>query len=336
MIKKIIFEKKISDKESKELEGIYIDKSFYNTIIEEDCDGFWKDEKGIKHFIFSFRKKVIPNDISSIAIDSFRNFAMIKKENRGFASGPIDINKLPNYVDKIYSAKKFKTRIYFYKKNGDLSKQLISNLSPSNIAGFYDYPISHSSLKDSLKRCKNTRFIEKYPQKWSNSLKYTQYINYLYKKICPKLYKQQLKKANEFKKYTIENTVFSTITLNYSWRSAIHQDKHNIKKKDGAAILTICEDNLNKNTYKGCFLGFPQFNFAVNVRQGDILITDNNSGWHGNTEFENENQDENQNIHKNKPGKKKEWTDKEIINNWHYNRLSMVFYLREGLKNCIS
>ena len=26
---------------------------------------------------------------------------------------------------------------------------------------------------------------------------------------------------------------------------------------------------------------------------------------------------------------KKEWCDKEIINNWHYNRLSMVFYLRK-------
>lgn len=326
----IYFIKKLTDIEVKKLEGCYIDSNYYDSIISEDCDGYWKDDKNELQFIFSFRKKKIPNKLSLLALEAFRKFSMTKKENRGSAAGNVCLDKLPKYVSKIDSSRTMKNRIYFYKKNGELSKQTISNMSPSNIAGFFDYPYSHSSIK----RCKASLFLTKYKEKWLSVLPYIEYINELYKNISPFLYKTQLEKSLSIPEYVIPKTVFSTITMNYSWRSAIHLDKHNLKYKDGAAILTIVEDNLNNNKYTGCYLGYPQFGFAIDVREGDILITNNQSGWHGNTEFYSK-----EDIHYQKPGfsniKRFHWKEQDIKNNWHYNRLSMVFYLREGLQNCL-
>jgi hypothetical protein len=335
-VKQLYFKKKLTDKDSKELDGSYVDLSFYSKIIETDCDGYWRDIHGKRHFLFSFRKKVIPKKLTRLTLDSFRKFSMTKKENRGAAAGPISPSKLPKYVAKVDSSRKMKNRAYFYKHDGVKSKQAISNLSPSNIAGFFDYPPSHPSLKTNSNRCKATNFVVKYPEKWTHVLPYIEYVDSLYKKIRPQLYSRQRKKANQVIDFTIPKTVFSTLTMNYSWRAAIHQDKHNIKKKDGVAILTLAEDHLNKNHYKGCYLGFPQFEFAVNVRQGDILITDNHSGWHGNTQFYPEKP--RTPIQLQKPGflvnDRNQWTPKEIKNNWYYNRMSMVYYLREGLSVC--
>ena len=335
-IKQVYFKKKLSDRNSKDLDGSYIDVDFYHRIIESDCDGFWKDDLGKRHFLFSFRKKVIPKKLTRLTLDSFRRFSMTKKENRGAAAGPISPSKLPKYVAKVDSTRKMKNRAYFYKQDGVKSKQAISNLSPSNIAGFFDYPPSHPSLKTNSNRCKETNFVSKYPEKWKHVQPYIRHVDNLYKSIRPQLYNRQRKKADQVIEFTIPKTVFSTLTMNYSWRAAIHQDKHNIKSKDGVAILTVAEDHLNKNHFKGCYLGFPQFGFAVNVRQGDILITDNHSGWHGNTQFYPS--DPKGDVHLQKPGypenDRNKWSSKDIKNNWHYNRMSMVYYLREGLSNC--
>lgn len=326
----IYFTKKISDEKMKTLDGSYIDSNYYDTIIDYDCDGYWKDDKNELHFIFSFRKKKIPSELSLLALNAFRKFSMTKKENRGSAAGNVCLDKLPKYVSKIDTNRTMKNRVFFYKKNGELSKQTVSNISPSNIAGFFDYPYAHSTIK----RCKESLFLTKYPDKWLSVLPYIKCINDLYKNICPFLYKTQLEKASNIKDYIIKDTVFSTITMNYSWRSAIHLDKHNLKYKHGAAILTIVEDNLNPNEYSGCYLGYPQFGFAIDVREGDILITNNQSGWHGNTEFYP--------IHKTiyyqkpefKPSKRFRWKEQDIKHQWYFNRLSMVFYLREGLQHC--
>lgn len=335
-IKQVYFKKKLSDRASKDLDGSYVNLDFYSRIIEEDCDGYWKDGHGKRHFLFSFRKKVIPDKLTRLTLDSFRKFSMTKKENRGAAAGPISPSKLPRYVAKVDSTRKMKNRAYFYKQDGVKSKQAISNLSPSNIAGFFDYPPSHPSLKTNSNRCKETNFVVKHPQKWGHVQPYIQHVDNLYSKIRPHLYSRQRKKADQVIEFTIPKTVFSTLTMNYSWRAAVHQDKHNIKSKDGVAILTVAEDHLNKNHYKGCFLGFPQFGFAVNVRQGDILITDNHSGWHGNTQFYPEKEGHSVQLQKPEFPKteRNKWSSKEIKNNWHYNRLSMVYYLREGLSNC--
>ena len=60
--------------------------------------------------------------------------------------------------------------------------------------------------------------------------------------------------------------------------------------EDGFGNLVVIEDPSNKNTFKGCYLGFPQYGVCINVRNNDFLAM-NVHEWHCNTEFipENEN-----------------------------------------------
>ena len=54
-VKQVYFKKNLSDRASKDLDGSYVNLDFYSRLIEEDCDGYWKDEHGKRHFLFSFR-----------------------------------------------------------------------------------------------------------------------------------------------------------------------------------------------------------------------------------------------------------------------------------------
>ena len=304
-----------SDKEMLKLEGSYIDQKYYkNNIINYDCDLYCLTN-GHKQLIFKYRRNVIPDNISNLAVECFKAVSKVKKENRGAASGPISRKKLPNYVGNLHKKTKFRT-YYYTKSNNKLSKRQVCNYAKSNIVGYYDYPKNHPNVNHG-NPCKPTQFLVKYPMKWKKSLPVIQLIDKLYKKHCNHLYKKQKKNTEKIKKFIIPKTVFSTMTVNYSWRTAIHQDKHNIENKEGITAQIVCDDPKNPNKYDGCYLGFPQIGYCVDVKQGDLLLMDNKSGWHGNTEF----------VQIKKPVGDK----KDIANDWHYSRLSIICYLREGI-----
>ena len=324
-IKKINFDKLISDEEASKNEGKLLDESYYKKmrkdyLIDYDCDGYGLDEKGKKQLLFKFRKGVIPSNLTNTAIDSFSKAAKVKKENRGAAAGPLDRKKLPNYVNKLVKPSRFRT--YFTKKSdGKKSTRSISNYAKSNIAGYFDYPSNHDTVNGSKFVCRETAFVRCNKQKWNNAQPFIKRVDSVYKNLLKNYYDRQKYRADVTPNYVIRDTSFSTLTMNYSFRTAIHKDKHNINTDEGITVMTVCEDEKNPNKYSGCYLGFPQYGFVLDVRNGDFLAMDNKTGWHGNTEF----------IKKTKPVGDK--TD--IQNNWHYNRLAMIFYLRDGIQNCV-
>jgi hypothetical protein len=46
----------------------------------------------------------------------------------------------------------------------------------------------------------------------------------LFKHLVPKAHNKQLKRVNQTPKFAIKGTCFSTMTINYSWRTALHKD----------------------------------------------------------------------------------------------------------------
>jgi hypothetical protein len=100
--------------------------------------------------------------------------------------------------------------------------------------------------------------------------------------------------------YLLPGTSFSTGTLNSCWQTAVHADKNNFR--GGLGALTM----LTAGTFSGGELAFPQFGIAVRYGMRDVLLADG-SQWHGNLP-----------IH-------------GVAGT--YNRLSLIFYLREGLIN---
>ena len=131
-----------------------------------------------------------------------------------------------------------------------------------------------------------------------------------------------LDRACKSPNFKITNTCFSTVTVNYSWRTACHKDKGDFD--NGFGNLVICNDYLNPNKYKGCYLGFPQYGVCVDVKQGDFLGMDVHE-WHCNTEIIPVN---NNLIPFDK------FNQKDQENLWHLSRIAIVCYLRKNMIKC--
>ena len=322
-MKILYFNKIISDDDMNNHNGKHFNESHYKYIIDDDCDGYSKD--GL--LLFKIRKKIISDNLCQLAINSFEEPSQKLHENRGAAAGILDREKLRNYVGELVDITKFRAG-YISNKTGIKSNQKISNLSPSNIAGFFDK--ADRNLKNQGPRCRLTAFSKNNIEKWNNVIPYIQKVNELFKELIPDKYNNQLNQALKTPNFIIEDTCFSTVTMNYSWRTACHKDSGDFK--DGFGNILVCEDNNNPYKYKGCHLGFPQYGVCINVRHGDFCAT-NVHEWHCNTEFKDD-----FDIEKlNNENKCKKMNKDEILqlkNKWYYNRLSMVFYLRENMVKC--
>ena len=107
--------------------------------------------------------------------------------------------------------------------------------------------------------------------------------------------------------WVIPDTPFTTVTINNSVAAAYHQDAGDLK--DGMGMMAV----LSKGEYKGFELVIPEYNFAVNVEHGDVLIFDPTI-WHGNIPPYD--------------------TVGERNKDWQ--RISIVMYYREGILGCKS
>ena len=313
MVRKIIVKKKMTDKEIAKREGEYFDSGHYEIILNDDADVYTEDNK----LLIKFRKNVLDKDLGTLAAKELRKHARKTHENRGASAGELDRNKLANYIGDLVTPGKFRTR-FKSSKTGILSKQATSNLSPSNIIGFFDKP--DRNLKGKGAPCRLTAFNRDNPEVWERVLPFIEQCDGLFKLLVPDRHNIQYKKAQSVPNFAIADTSFSTITINYSWRTALHRDAGDLV--EGFGNLIALKDPLNQNDYEGCYTGFPQYGVAVNVRHGDFAAM-NVHEWHCNTEF--------------KPisGKiKGKWSKKEQENLWYFNRLSMVCYLREKMIRC--
>jgi hypothetical protein len=77
--------------------------------------------------------------------------------------------------------------------------------------------------------------------------------------------------------YNLFGTVFTTLTLNWNFRTAFHYDGNNCE--GGIAVLTA----MTKGDYDGHYLVFPEIRCAFDLRDGDFIAGDNQGMIHGNT-----------------------------------------------------
>ena len=278
-----------SDKEFDKYLGQYYDENHYTIIIKEDADIY--NEKG--ELLAKFRKSVINEEDCKIIIKNLKNMAKVKRDNRGASAGLLDINKLQKYVSKVGEVNRFRSNGY-YNKDGTYVSSSISNMASSNIAGFYDRP--DRNLGKGAPKCRLTAFSSKYANKWLECLPFFKTIDEQFKLNIPEKYNKQYEHSR-LTDYYIDDTSFSTITLNYNWRTALHKDSGDYEQ--GFGNFTVCEEG----KYDGCYLGFPRYKVCFDIREGDWLGFDPHE-YHCNTEFKNTSKD--------------------------YVRLSAVAYLRSG------
>ena len=95
--------------------------------------------------------------------------------------------------------------------------------------------------------------------------------------MIPDRYAVQYKRAHATP-FHIRGTSFSTVTINYNWRTGLHTDKGDLQEGFGNLVV------LEEGKYDGGYTGFPQYGVCVDARNGDFLGM-NVHEWHCNTEI---------------------------------------------------
>lgn len=309
----ICLKKYYSDEEMEKRLGDIPTELDYDRIITSNVDIIDTTEGKT---IAAFRKRVISEkQYARDFQEAIKNHARKLQANRGVASGKIDPNKLASYArDNIVKINQF--RATYKNKNSVVCKTSTSNQSQSGIIGYYDKKDRNEIYAS--KPCRLTMFNKKYPEKFEKCLPYLQELSNKFSRVLPSKYKKCKERCDLTPDYSIDGTCFTTVTVNYSFETALHYDRGDY----GYACISVVKDKSNPNGYRGCLLVFPQYRVAFDIQEGDLLMADTHNIMHGNTKFE-------------PIGPiKGDFTDRQIENSWCFNRISMVGFCREGMIAC--
>jgi hypothetical protein len=93
----------------------------------------------------------------------------------------------------------------------------------------------------------------------------------------PERYEAQMERVRRTEpEWVVPGTPFSTVTVNNSYSTGVHQDKGDL---DEGFSTIAC---LRRGEYTGGTLCFPEYRVGVNMKDSDLLLMDAHS-WHGNT-----------------------------------------------------
>ena len=220
----------LSGDEVKKLEGEFLEERHIKTLLKEDTIVYnEKDEP-----LCVFKKNCIPSNHAEKAYHSLKK-AIGKTSNRGKAGGNFNF-KVGDLVDgsivgKVLSGNRFIP----LKKDGTLSNSPKSKNVNSSIIGYADrYP--------RIPYCRQTAFTEKHFNIYKESLPYIQSISKVFAESLPERFENQKKMwdktSDDFK---IQDTVFTTVTVNKNFRTAGHYDAGDLK--NGFGNLAVLQYN---------------------------------------------------------------------------------------------
>lgn len=183
------------------------------------------------------------------------------------------------------------------KRDGTLSRVSYGNKTQrSEVVGYFD-------RTSRLPFCRLTAFNVEHAERFARTRPLIRAVDRVFAETVPERHAAQLAAANAAPDFRLYGTAFSTITVNRNWRTAVHRDRGDYRA--GFGVMSVVE----AGSYEGGFLVFPQYRVAVDMRTGGVCLA-NVHEYHGNTEIVGT------------PGR--------------FVRLSMVFYLRAKMAECLS
>lgn len=297
-------------------EGTWFNNIDDMTIYKDDIDVYGIQDDGSKRLLAKFRKKVLPDEVVQKGWDAFRNAANPSR-NRGAAAGPID--KKGKYWSrrKPIKTEKWSTQ---YVQNGKVSKMRVNNNVASGVVGFYE-ATPFLGIP-----CRMTSYTRNAMKNFLLGIPFLEAIDEQFQKLVPESHAKQLAAIKPHKLYQIEDTAFSTVTVNLNFRTALHKDAGDYK--DGFGNLTVIE----WGKYHGGYTLMPRYNIGFDVRTGDFLAM-NVHEWHTNSPIEETQEDKEYNkqlpdLRTRDPNVGVAGSDKTYI------RLTFVCYFREKIENC--
>jgi len=315
MVKIICVNQVLSDAEIKQKEGEWITEDCIQHLIEEDTDAYGIDSKGEKFLLCKFRKNVISPELCKIGFDNFKNAAKPSR-SRGAAAGPIDTEGVYWKKRELTNTNKWRTS---YLNDGKKSKMSVNNPVVSGALGYYE-----ASPNFGLP-CRMTHHTKTSLKKFEAGLPFIERIDELFKELVEDRYAKQYDRASLRPDFQINDTAFSTITINRNFRTALHKDKGDF---GGIACLSVLEEG----EYSGGLFTIPKYGIGVDLRMGDILVA-NVHQYHANTEFYTTPEQDLCNKYKGKTIKENKRVGTAGIN-YDFTRISFVCYLREKMIKC--
>lgn len=277
----------------------------------EILDMFSMEENLEDRIIVSFRKGVIPDHISRTAYENLKDGASAT-DNRGTASGPVDFNKLPQFMFK-YGDPVFKggtrNRAFYKLADGSVSTVSRANFVNSGQCGYFGPNMRFPFAREA-------GMSKSHPEKVVLATPYFEQVSKHFKRLAPVVWQRQydfLVEHDLIKNgWTLGDSVYTTITINKNFRTACHQDAGDYS--GGLGNITVLENP--DRPFTGGYVSFPQWRCGVDLREGDILVFAILQ-YHGNTEI------------KPIPG------NPELDENGEetFERMSLVCYARENMKN---
>ena len=156
-----------------------------------------------------------------------------------------------------------------------ISDTTYANVVFSGIAGWFDrYP--------RIPYGRSTAYTQHSYDKFKLAFPFLQTLDRGFAELLPTRHAAQREAADKIDPaFLVPETVFTTITVNKTFRTAAHRDAGDFS--NGLSNLLVLSNNGN---FTGGYLILPEVRIAVNVRPGDLLLVNNHEYIHGNTPIE--------------------------------------------------
>lgn len=315
-VKEVVVEAKMTDEEVAAREGNYFDEKDADVIYDEDVD-IYAMVNGERKLLAKLRKNVIPADEIVTGWEGF-HLAAGPSMMRGAAAGPIQTKGTYWKKRKPTQIQGWATR--YIQPDGTVSKMRVNNQVFSAVLGYFD---SHAGRK---LPCRLTTYTTSHFKHYKHGLSFIRALDACFKKLIPENHKKQKAAADEKPLLRIEDTAFSSVTVNRNFRTGLHMDDGDFK--DGFGNLSVIE----RGSYHGGYTLFPQYRIGFNVRTGDFLAMDVHQ-WHCNTKLYETDEDKKANKELTNIYRDKVETGTLGVD-MPFSRVSFVCYLREGLRDC--
>ena len=361
--KTVIVNKLFSDEDIAKRRGTWFEESDIKyPIVNTNTDVYWLDDEGNKHLLLKFRKHCIPDKLTQLGWDSYKDLAKASR-GRGASAGPIDTTsqywgkrKLVDtkkwstgylnpkglemhelYAPQELSALKIKCDELEIKYAEDIEHKDCMHLLIKNRGGISKMKVNNQVASNPIGYyeagknfanlpCRLTHFTRTNFEKYNNGLPFIQCIDKLFKRLIPEAHERQLQRASLKSHLKIPQTCFSTVTINRNFRTAMHRDAGDFR--EGFGNLTVIE----RGKYHGGYTIFPQFGVAIDLRNRDFVAMDVHQ-WHCNTPMYETDEDKafNDTL---EPAFKDNPEVGTVGIYEKYTRISFVCYLREKIVTC--
>lgn len=122
-------------------------------------------------------------------------------------------------------------------------------------------------------------YNERNQEMFDRGVPFLQTLDRAFADLLPSRHAAQKKFVNSIDEhFRIADTVFTTLTINKTFRTAAHLDAGDYGPGFSNLLVLSNDDN-----FTGGYLVLPEYRIAINVRPGDLLLIANHTAVHGNT-----------------------------------------------------